>query len=263
MQRRGHHGLSDRGRVRAVNEDKWHADPRRGLYLVADGMGGQGNGELAASVVVQSLPAAIQQSRLDEMDLASPEASETLARIFAENSAALHDETQRAMGLRGTGSTVVLALIGDGKALIGHMGDSRCYLFRDGALSCLTRDHSLVQLLIDSGDIQVAEAATHPSRGQLTRYMGMDGEALPEVRCVALRDADKLLLCTDGLTGMVSDSLIAEIIADTSSEMICQRLIDAANAAGGKDNVTALIVVGRQIELETTSRNPRPGAQGK
>jgi len=128
-------------------------------------------------------------------------------------------------------------------ALLAHMGDSRAYLLHDGKFQQRTHDHSLVQLLIDTGDITPQEAAEHPSRGQITRYVGMPGEALPEVLLIDIAAGDRLLLCTDGLTGMVPEQELCDIMLNQRTpRQACRALIAAANEAGGLDNITALVV---------------------
>jgi len=236
-------GLTDRGRVRPQNEDRWVADPEQGLYLVADGMGGEVAGALAAQVVVETLPALLRQ-RLPGLDtLATSEAGQRVQAALVELNDHLRAQSRNHPGLEGMGATVVLALIRDTQALIAHLGDSRAYLWRQKRLKRLTTDHSVIQLLLHSGDITPEEAATHPARSHLTRFVGMPGEALPEVRWQTLAPGDRLLLCSDGLTGMVSDREVLAILnRRLPPEETCQRLIEAANAAGGQDNITVVIV---------------------
>lgn len=238
-----HAGLTDVGRVREENQDRWFADPTQGLYIVADGMGGSVSGALAAEVVVSTLPPLLRKQLGNIDDLSSSDAPTTVVAALAQLSDQLRRQSHGQPGLQGMGSTVVLAFVHGMHALVGHMGDSRAYLLRGGSLEQLTKDHSIVQLLLDSGDIRPEEAAEHPSRGQLTRFVGMEGEALPEARLVQIRPGDLLLLCSDGLTGMVGDNAILRICKrKVRPRTLCRRLIGAANAAGGKDNVTAVVV---------------------
>lgn len=163
----------------------------------------------------------------------------SLARLSAQ----LCQQTQDAPGLAGKGSTVVCALVRGDRVVIAHMGDSRAYRLRAGRLKQLTKDHSLVRLLIDSGDITPEEAATHPARGRLTRNVGMEGEPLPETRILKLKPGDMLLLCTDGPTGMLNDQKIQSILNEPAPmETQCQHLVNAANQAGGTDNITVLLL---------------------
>ncbi len=243
MGRITHAAVSDPGRVREKNEDRWFADPRQGLYVVCDGMGGQAAGAVAAEIVVQTLPALLSQQLNNVSDLGSPAARERLLAALAELSKRVRAGSVHQAGLEGMGSTVVLALIENDQALVAHMGDSRAYLLRAGTMEQLTHDHSLLQLLLDCGEVAPDEAADHPSRCQLTRYVGMTGEALPEARLVAMLPGDRLLLCTDGLTNMVSDQeLLALLQQSVEPRAACESLVSAANAAGGKDNVTALVI---------------------
>jgi len=238
-----HAGLSDRGLVRENNEDNWSADAELGLYIVSDGVGGQFAGELASKIVVETLPPLLRTRMADITDLADGEAEKRLKHVLSELSEEVYRDTHGEPGLEGMGATVVLAMVLGSKALLGHMGDSRAYLLRDGRLEQLTKDHSIVQLLIDTGEITPEEAATHPSRGRVTRSVGMEGEPLPEANVVDLLPGDRLMLCTDGLTGMLSDQEIRGILqSESESPVACRQLIDAANDAGGKDNTTALVL---------------------
>ena len=238
-----HAGLSHLGRTRGNNEDRWFADPAERLYLVSDGMGGQFAGELASRVVVEVLPAEVRKAVGDAETLADPATSDRVVQSVAELSRNLRRESEREPGLSGMGATLVLALVRNRQALVVHMGDSRAYLWRAGELRRLTRDHTLVQLLLEGGVLDQSQAATHPARNQLSRFVGMPSEPLPESQLVDLQPGDRLLLCTDGLTGMLDDEQLRVMLgAEADLERICQRLIEAANAAGGKDNVTALVL---------------------
>ena len=141
------------------------------------------------------------------------------------------------------GATVVLAMIKRRSAYIAHMGDSRAYLFRDNQLKQLTEDHSIVGILLRHGDITPEEATEHPAKGRLSRYVGMEGKVYPDVRSIAIKKEDRLLLCSDGLSGMLNDRNIAELlIMHPDPQAACKALADAANSAGGTDNITVVIV---------------------
>ena len=238
-----HAGLSDRGRVREQNEDNWCADPDFGLYIVSDGLGGHFAGGLASQIVVETLPSFVRERMGRIRKVATATARKRLEACLSELSQGIFDQTRDKPGFEGMGATVVLALVKGGQALIAHMGDSRAYLFRDGSLDQLTKDHSIVQLLLDHGEITPEEALTHPARGQVTCSMGMEGEPLPEIRPVDLHPADRLMLCTDGLTGMLSDGEIAATLKkEPGPEAACRVLVEAANQAGGNDNITAVVI---------------------
>ena len=242
-----HAGLSDTGRLRTANEDRWFADPRQGLYLVADGIGGAVAGGLASQIVAEVLPRLLQGKLQGKLQGAKaiPEIAKQVATALVELSERLWEESQRTLDLKGMGSTVVLALVRDRQAVVAHLGDSRAYLLHAGRLEQLTKDHTLAQLLADRGQITPEEVASHPAHSHLTRFVGMGMESLPETKVVALAPGDRLLLCSDGLTGMLSDPQILKIISQQiAPEETCRQLIEAANHAGGKDNITAVIVMG-------------------
>lgn len=236
-------GLSDQGCVRKHNEDHWFADPDQGLFIVSDGMGGHLAGELASRIVVDILPLLLKQGTKDVQNLNEPEAVRRVLKALSDLSDHLRHESSKYVGFSGMGATVVFCLIRDTHALIAHMGDSRTYLLRKKHLEQLTTDHSIVQLLIDTGELTSEEAAIHPARSRVTRYIGMRGEPLPEVRVLEIIPGDRILLCTDGLTKMLVDSTIAGLLmANPDPEDACRALVDTANAAGGKDNITVVVV---------------------
>jgi protein phosphatase len=140
------------------------------------------------------------------------------------------------------GATVVALLVREGEAFVGSMGDSRAYLLRSGKLRALTRDHTVTEVLLAEGEITAEEAAVHPMRTALSRFVGMPEPAPPEVNHAALRTGDRLLLCSDGLTSMVPDDVIRDLLVrGATDEETCSALVSAALAAGGRDNVTVVL----------------------
>lgn len=232
-------GGSDVGRVRPENQDRWIADPDRGLFLIADGMGGVAAGKLGADIVAEVLPSLLRQ-RLDPTRL--DETAATLVReSLIELSDEIHETAKSRFGTNGVGATVVLAVIRGHEALIAHLGDSRAYLFRN-ELQSLTRDHSLLQVMLDEGLVSPCDVAAC-SRAQLTQFIGMQDAPAPAVRRLTLRPGDRLLLCTDGVWGSLSHERMEAIVAEKlPPAAICRKLIAAANAAGGTDNSTALVI---------------------
>jgi protein phosphatase len=227
-------GRSDLGLVRPGNEDAWLVDPAAGLYVVADGLGGHPGGEVAARLAVERLPPLLRDAPFDPW---------TLRAALVALNAQLADHARRYPELDGMGTTVVTALVCGDRAAIGHVGDSRAYQHRQGRLARLTKDHSVVEELLDAGSIDQAQAVVHPQRSQLTQCVGACGPVVPSVRTVELAAGDRLLLCTDGLTTMLEDAAIERLLArHADPDAACTALIDAALAAGGLDNVTVVVV---------------------
>jgi PPM family protein phosphatase len=245
-------GHSHRGQVRRINEDRWFADSSRGLFIVADGMGGGPHGEVAAEAVVRSLPLLLK-SALKSASRREPEAlKKQLCDALILLSDQIRDESSQSAELEGMGSTVVAVLVTGCSCVVAHLGDSRAYLWRNDELELLTVDHSLVQLLMESGEILPDELETHPARGQLTRFVGMPAPALPEARWFALQAHDRIMLCSDGISGMLSGMELAAILGkDSSPDIAVRDLVDAANTAGGRDNLTSVLI---QCEASRTSR---------
>ncbi|MFN4258715.1 MAG: PP2C family protein-serine/threonine phosphatase [Gemmataceae bacterium] len=235
--------LSDCGLSRQVNEDRLLIERKMGLYAVIDGMGGSADGELAARLVVEHLPLIMRKHLRGMYSLASPRAEQRIRAALGELSSQIHYEGLARSGALGLGATIVLALAWETEVLIAHLGDSRAYLYRDGELEQLTKDHSPVQALIDRGELNPRDAIHHPSYGRLTRFLGMPGDAVADVRHLPLLPNDQLLLCSDGLTEMLSSAELTGIFAlGLPPRETCQLLVDAAKLAGGADNITVLIV---------------------
>jgi PPM family protein phosphatase len=235
-----HAGLSVTGQVRQENQDRWFSDPHHGIYLVADGIAGNPEGALAATIVAETLPKLIQQ-KLQEFSCSFRDFP--LQELITELSDRLHQETQHQPKLEGMGTTVVVALIQYRQALISHLGDSRAYLWRQNTLQQLTEDHSLAQLLLERHELTPEETAHHPSRHQLTHYVGMAQPVKPDLHWVELERGDRLLLCSDGLSNMLSHGQILTILNEqVSPQVCCQRCVEWANALGGRDNITCIVI---------------------
>lgn len=235
-------GLSDIGRLRNSNQDRWGADADQSLFVVADGVACSTDGALAAYLVVELLPTYVARHlKPDEVDdSAVPESLGHAVTEFCDDFRAYADTDPR---VAGANSTLVAVVVSGSRALIAHLGDSRAYLCREQQLQCLTRDHSLIQELIDAGEVDIADAKEHPGRNVVTRHVAMYPRALPETAAVDLRPGDRILLSSDGLHGVVDDSSLAQIL-DSHPEPgdACAALIDAANHAGGPDNITAVVI---------------------
>jgi PPM family protein phosphatase len=234
-------GLSDIGRVRARNEDSYAVLEEANLAVVADGMGGHGNGDVASRLAVEAIRERYGDSKggaIDEFAIA-----ERLQRAFAYAHEKIRAAGEEDHSLRGMGTTLVAAVIADHHAVIGHVGDSRAYALRDSTLMLLTEDHSWVHEQVAAGHLSEDQARDHPFKSVVTRALGGDSSVEVELRRVRLEDGDLLLLCSDGLTTMLTDAEIAEILnrgGDIQSR--AQRLIDVSNERGGADNITVIVL---------------------
>src|SRR4051794_9425112 len=223
--------LTDVGRQRQGNEDNYLEQSP--LFAVADGMGGARAGEVASKVAVEKLG---ESGPFD----GSPE--QQLAEVTKQANRQIYEMAQSDSALAGMGTTLTAALVTGREVVIGHVGDSRLYRFRDGELERLTQDHSLVEEFVRQGKLTPEEAENHPQRSIITRALGPEPEVEVETYTDAARDGDVYLLSSDGLTGMVSEARIAEILRETGSlDEAAGQLIDAANENGGKDNITVVL----------------------
>jgi protein phosphatase len=237
--------------VREQDEDAFALAGALDAYLVSDGMGGLAAGATAARTVVDAVPGLLGD-RCSRPIGDDPSLPAALHEVIASVSRALHDQSREWADLAGMGATVVLAVVG-ARLTVAHLGDSRAYLWSSGGLTRLTDDHSVVGVLVRLGQLRSASAADHPARGRLTRYVGMHGPAQPDVVTVPFGRGDRLLLCTDGLWGVVADDMIGDsLAADGSAADTCEALVRAALDAGAPDNVTAVVVERRAGGEATT-----------
>lgn len=220
------------GMVRQNNEDSMFPDAsgessESVTLIVADGMGGHVAGEVASRLAVN----AAASSDLDPAD-----------RVAAGNRA-IREQVAREPSLEGMGTTMTLVgLNADGTAHFGHVGDSRAYMFHDGDLVQVTQDHTVAAEYVAAGQISAEEAATHPQRHMLTRTLGLTRFVNVDEIEIALKDGDRILLCSDGLNEMVGDDVIGEALQGSTPDEAAWKLIDLANEAGGVDNITVIVV---------------------
>jgi len=236
---------TDTGRRRRRNEDAFLCEPP--LFAVADGMGGAQAGEVASRLAAESLR---------EQELGDLSALEQAVELIREANRRVYTYSSENASARGMGTTMTVALVEGSIVTIGHVGDSRAYLLRDDQLTQLTQDHSLVAELVRSGRLSPKEAESHPRRSVITRALGTDSDVEVDVFSLRGQDGDLFLLCSDGLTSMVSDEEIASLLVVARGDLgdAGKKLIAAANLAGGEDNITVVL-----FELE--GGEPEPGEE--
>ncbi|MGI8595572.1 MAG: Stp1/IreP family PP2C-type Ser/Thr phosphatase [Solirubrobacteraceae bacterium] len=222
---------TDTGRQRRANEDSHFV--RSPLFVVADGMGGARAGEVASRTAVEAFEEGLPAT-------GSPE--QRLAGVIVGANERIHGKAQADDQLAGMGTTLTAVLVGETDVSIAHVGDSRAYLFRDSQLVALTQDHSLVNELVQRGKLTPEQAAEHPQRSIITRALGPEAAVEVDTQSRRARDGDVYLLCSDGLTSMIDDGTVARILgASGSLEEAGRGLIEAANEAGGRDNITVVL----------------------
>ncbi len=245
-------GKTDQGLVRVCNEDSLGLFPQLGLFVVADGMGGRPAGDVASRLVIEVLPLLIEQRIPEPKSLKNSEIIQQIKGILTDLSNRILHESKNRTEFEGMGTTLVMALITEQYRFIAHMGDSRAYLYREQVLQQISNDHNLVRHLLLCGELTQAEVNRHPGRNQLLQYIGMESEPNPTVICIPRLADEYLLLCSDGLTNMLSHQtmtllmkqslpsvtvqLTADIIEHCTNNLIC-----AANQEGGEDNMTVVI----------------------
>ncbi len=255
-------GKTDKGRVRNKNEDNLGLFPEQGLFFVADGVGGMPAGEVASKLVVEVLPALLKQRLGREAGTLEQNKADSQPKAFSREEAVnqqevklqlkqaiidlsnrLASQSQIRPEYSGMATTLVLAQFIQNDCYIAHLGDSRAYSLKNGTLQQLTNDHTLVRHLLMAKAITQEAAANHPGRNQLVQYIGMAMTPKPDVLCIPKEADAKILLCSDGLTDMLSKQEISQCLKENqSTEMACEALVKAANLAGGRDNITVVLI---------------------
>ena len=249
-------GRTDVGIIRSGNEDNYLMVPDRGIFVVADGMGGHAAGEVASEMAVRSVARDLGSLR----GLSDDQVAERMRVSIRAANSTIFQRTLTEHDKRGMGTTVTALVLYDTRFLIGQVGDSRCYLLRDGKLTQITKDHSYVQEQVDAGYLTPEQARAHPYSNVITRCVGANSDVMPDVYVGAVRPKDVFLLASDGLTGMLEDHQLAEVLhADRMPQEQVDDLVAEANRHGGLDNITAIIVridSVEQPEADTTAAMP-------
>lgn len=236
-------GLTDVGRRRESNEDDFLLEPGRGVYAVADGMGGHAAGEIASRLAIETLQEVLQRDDAAAKPMDAEDAAEWLRGAVVEANRRICDSIRLHEERRGMGTTVV-ALVHSGEAaVVGHVGDSRMYLLRGGELVRMTSDHSWVNEQVKLGLMNDDTAQRHPMRNIVTRALGSRPDVLVDLTSLQIRPGDVFLLCSDGLNTMLSDEQIHEAMLAhrRDPEAACRALVELANRHGGDDNVTVVV----------------------
>ena len=241
---------TDTGRQRRDNEDSVYV--RVPLFVVADGMGGAQAGEVASALAVEEF-----RQGLPEADPEHPSAERRLAQRVQTANRRIYETAQLEREHSGMGTTLTAVYVDESELAIAHVGDSRAYVLRDSELARLTHDHSLVEELMRRGKLTPEQAAEHPQRSIITRALGIEPEVEVDTWTYPARAGDVVLLCSDGLTAMIDEAQIADVLrAETDLERASERLIHEANDAGGRDNITVVL-----FRMEDTDAPPVAGAE--
>ena len=248
-------GATDIGRVRDHNEDSILALGREqsppgidALLVVADGMGGHAAGEVASGITISHIS---EHFGSGEFATDCVGGLEDALRTLIQDVNNLVQSAAQDDDKRGMGTTCTVAVIKDKRLYYAHVGDSRAYLFRNGELNQITHDHSWVEEMVRAGAISREAARTHPNRNMITRAIGLGADVVVDTGSCALYDEDLIILCSDGLNSMLSDEDIQSAVEMSSHETVCVALIEAANQAGGQDNISVTVAYFGSVRRES------------
>ena len=248
---------TDVGVVRSGNEDNYLMLSDRGIFIVADGMGGHAAGEVASEMAVRITSREIGTVR----GLSEPQVGEKVRAAIRLANDAIFERTLMEHDKRGMGTTATVLVLLRGRYLIGQVGDSRAYLLRNGQLLQLTKDHSYVQEQVDAGLLTPDQARVHPYSNVITRCVGASGDVVPDIYFGGLEQGDILLIASDGLTGMLEDEHLVRILSsDGGPQHWVDRMITEANRRGGLDNITAIVIRIESVDSNTGETPAVPAA---
>ena len=251
---------TDVGIVRSGNEDNYLMLADRGIFIVADGMGGHAAGEVASEMAVRITSSEIGSLR----GLSDEQASARLSTAIRTANEAIFERTLSEHDKRGMGTTATVLVLLPRRYLIGQVGDSRAYLLRSGRFHQLTKDHSYVQEQVDAGLLTPDQARVHPYSNVITRCVGASGDVVPDIYFGSLEQGDIILLASDGLTGMLEDAQLTRILtSDGGPQHWVDRMISEANRRGGLDNITAIVIRIDSVDSNTGEHPTATAAAGQ
>lgn len=232
--------LSDLGNIRNINEDyvDYYIDNDKEIYVIADGMGGHNAGEVASKLAVDTTIEYIKNIGVVN------NTSDSLREAIQLSNKKIYELSMQNDNLRGMGTTLTACLIQDGEIVIANVGDSRGYVLEEDKLLRITKDHSLVQQLLDKGSITEEEALKHPNKNIITRALGTSKFVDIDIFTINLLGVHKILLCTDGLTNEVTDKELFDIIKENNNQISCEKLVELSKIKGGRDNISVIIFEG-------------------
>lgn len=233
---------TDKGKVRSINQDAFYINTLPNgsvMAVVCDGMGGASAGDIASKTAVEIISQYVLNGYNPSMT--SDNISRLIDNAITSANIEVYNLSKKDEHLSGMGTTVVAAVVSDSYAVICNVGDSRAYLLSD-VLVQITRDHSVVQSLVESGELSPEEARVHPEKNVITRALGVEENILIDTYCIDIKNGDKILLCTDGLSNYVTSEGIISIVNDNALDKVTDLLIKEANLGGGRDNITAAVI---------------------
>lgn len=238
-------GLSDIGNIRKNNEDFYKVkmyDNNVALAVIADGMGGTNGGEIASSIACETIFDLFENQYSEFPTFTERKIKQTIINYVKSANEIIYNKSLKNIDLKNMGTTIVLSLYINGTLYIANVGDSRLYINTNGKLNQITKDHSYVEELLKLGMISDEQAKSHPQKNIITRALGTDENVEVDLYTEKLSKSDKVLLCTDGLTNMISDDDILKYMSDDDLSFIAKSLIDEAKLRGGNDNITVVVL---------------------